>query len=172
MSKVNPAVEAAREMDTDERVLDSGVRVRIHRLPQLLIDDAVNRVPEPKVPYIKDEERGYEIPNPDDPRYLADLAEHERAQSHAAVDAVVLWGIDLVDGVPKDDEWLPKLEFYARRGHLDLSSFDFSNKLEKEFAYKRYVALSARELGELIPMMISGVTEEDVAKATESFRSD
>ena len=170
--KLNPAVEAARETNTDERVLDSGVCVRIHRIPQLLIDDAVNRVKAPTVPYVFDSEKGYEIPNENDPRYLAALEQHERDQSQAAVDAVILWGVELVGDMPKDEDWLPKLQFYAKRGRVDLSGFDFESKLEKEFVFKRYVALSAKELGELLPEMISGVTEEDVAKATESFRSN
>ena len=170
--KLNPAVQAAREVNTDERKLASGVRVRIHRIPQLLIDDAVNKVEAPAVPYVLDNEKGYEIPNENDPRYLAALETHERDQSQAAVDAVILWGIELVDAIPEDEDWLPKLQFYAKRGRVDLSGFDLENKLEKEFVFKRYVALSAQELGELLPEMISGVTEEDVAKATESFRSN
>jgi len=170
MSKVNPAVEAAREIDAGVKTLNSGVRVRINSVPQLLIDDAVNMIPEPRVPYIKDEEHGYEIPNPNDPRYLADYAAYERAQAGAAVDAAVIWGVELLDGIPPDDEWMPKLKFFAKRGRLSLDQFDLDDPLEKEFVFKRYVALTANELGELLPEMISGVTEEDVAKARSSFQ--
>jgi hypothetical protein len=172
MEKKNPAVQAAQKVDASVRTLSSGVRIRINSVPQLLIDDAVNMVPEPQVPYFHDEERGYEIPNPNDPRYLSLLAAYERAQAQAAVDAAVIWGVELVDEVPDESEWLPKLKFFAKRGRLDLSQYDLENPLEREFVFKRYCALSAGELSELLPDMIAGVTEEDVQKARESFQGD
>lgn len=172
MNTVNPAVEASREKDTGGRELANGTRVHISTIPQLLIDDAVRRVKRPEVPYVMDEGKGYEIPNESDPRYLAALDEHAEAQAAAAVDAVILWGIELAEGLPPDEEWLPKLHFYAKRGHVDLSGYDLDNEFEKAFVYKRYIALSARDIGELLPEMISGVTEEDVEAAKASFQSN
>jgi len=169
---MNEAIEASRNKDAGVHTLAGGTRVRVASIPQLLIDDAVRRVKEPRVPMVHDQEKGYDIPNPNDPRYQLDLQAHSNAQSAAAVDAVILWGVELLDGLPPDEEWLPKLEFYAKRGHIDLSEFDLDVQLEKEFVYKRYIAMSAKDLGELLPEMISGVSEEDVEAAKASFRGN
>ena len=151
--------------DANTRTLNSGVEVRISRVGQLLIDDAVNRVEEPKVPLVFSEDHQRDIENPNHPNYLIDMAAYERRQSQAAIDAAVLWGIELVEGLPEDEEWLRKLVFYSKRGHIDLSEFDLEEEFDQKYLYKRYIALDADELSDLLPLMISGVTEEDVQKA-------
>lgn len=169
----NSAVAAAKAQDT-ERALRSGIRVRVSRVSQLLIDEAVNEVPAPAVPYFHDEEKGYDIPNPNDPRYLAELDRYERAQLQATFDAILIWGVELVDEMPPIDTWLPKLQFFARRNpSVDLSQYDLEDALEVEFVYKKFIA--AGDIEELVSMLdetVPGASEEDKAKATALFRGD
>ena len=174
MTKKSVAVIAAEEnVEQDaERMLSTGVRVRVNRVPQMLLDAAVHKVEEPQIPMWFDEDRGREIENPNHPQYLADLARYERDQRLAAVDASILWGIDLLGGLPKDDFWLKKLKYYAKLGHIDLSGYDLEDEFELEFIYKKFVAMAGDDLADLMPEMMSGVTEEDVAKAVETFQGD
>jgi len=175
MTKKSVAVVAAEEQHDDdaERMLTTGVRVRISRVSQMLLDAAVHKVKEPEVPIWYDEDRDREILNPSHPHYLAAMEEYEREQRLAAIDAAVLWGVELVDGLPEDKLWLKKLKYFAEKlGHIDLSEYDLEDEFELEFLYKRYVALSADDLSELMPEMMSGVTEEDVAKSVETFQGD
>ncbi len=167
----NSVAVVAAESDA-ERVLSTGVRVRVNRVPQMLLDAAVHKVEEPQVPVWYDEDRERDVLNPNHPHYLAALEEYERDQRLAAVDASILWGIDLLDGLPEDDSWLKKLKYYAKLGHIDLSDYDLEDEFELEFIYKKFVAMAGDDLSDLMPEMISGVTEEEVAKARETFQSD
>jgi len=106
-------------------------------------------------------------PNPNDPKYIAAKQEADRQRGIAAIDAVVMFGVELLDGVP-DDGWLGKLRYLEKRGLLDLESFDLDDPLDLEFLYKRYVAVSAQDIAYI--MRTSGVREEDVEAAIRSFR--
>ena len=170
--KKSVAVVAAEDKHDAERVLSTGVRVRVNRVPQMLMDAAVHKVEEPEVPLWYDEDRDREVLNPNHPHYLAAVEKYERDQRLASIDACILWGIDLLDGLPKDDLWLKKLKYYAKMGHIDLSGYDLEDEFELEFIYKRYVALLVDDLSDLMPEMISGITEEEVAKARETFQGD
>jgi len=175
MSK-SPAVKAAQKQNQDadmERVLKSGARIRICRVSQLLIDEAVNEVKEPNVPTYFDEDRQITLPNPDSAQYKKDIAEYERAQFRATFDAALLWGIELVDGVPEDDTWIKKLRFFAKRNkQVDIDQYDLDDELEREFAYKKFIAVDADELTEFMELMFQGVTEEDKEKARNLFPGD
>ena len=161
----------AQEQNADIHVLSTGVRVRIRAVPQLLIDDAVNKLDEPRVPTVMDEDKGYAVENPSDPNYLLDIQKYEREQTQAAVAVALMWGLELVDGMPEDASWLEKTRWLSKHGYLNLSKFDLDDKLDVEFLYKRHVAVRTEDLDTLMAKMISGVTQEDIDKAKESFRS-
>ena len=83
-----------------------------------------------------------------------------RARNLAVGDAAILFGVELLDGVP-DDGWEAKLAL------LGIAVGDDS--LSREFAYKKYIAVSAPDL-RLVIAACTGVSEEQVAQATEFFR--
>lgn len=171
MTKRRAAVEvaASKRVGPDEIVtLSTGVRVRVKPVTATLIDEVQSKIVDPDPPEIFLEEKGRSEPNYSDPRYLRAI---ERAQVNrviAAVDALVLFGVELVDGLPEDKDWVKKLKFMEKLGTLDLSSLDLSQDIDQEFAYKRYVAVSATDIATI--SMASGLSEGDVAAAEAIFR--
>lgn len=170
--KKNPALEAAKDRASEgmpERVLSTGVRVRLGSVSATLIEEVSSRIPYPDVPmwFNKDKER--DEPNPGDPKYIDEIAAVDRERGIAAMDAMIMFGVELLEGVPEDDVWVNKLRFLEKRKMLDLSGYDFKDALDREFLFKRYVAIGALDL-DLISEMI-GVSEEAIAQAVDSFPS-
>jgi hypothetical protein len=164
-------VDVAKEKNgkmKGEVTLPNGVRIRVNGVAASLIDAVTSRIREPEIPmaYIQDKER--EEPNPSDPKYQKELEEIGRKRGIAAIDAMVMFGIDLLDGIPKDRSWLSKLKFMQKHGQLDLSEYDLEDEVDLEFLYKRFVLAD----NYIITMLseASGLTPEDEAKAVESFQ--
>lgn len=155
----NPVIEVAQEQGgiSDIHTLSTGVRVRIKPVPPALVNDVMLRVKVPQVPEVWNEKKGRGEPNPLDPGYVAALARYEQERGAAALDAVSMFGLELVDGLPDDDTWLVKLRM------LGIEVDD--NPVAREFYYKKYIALG-NDLDQLQQLM--GVTPEDVAQAKKS----
>jgi hypothetical protein len=172
-SKENEAaravLDAAQEREPDERIFTvSGVRVRLHPVSAALITDVTARIKDPKIPswYNKDKER--EEPNPDDPEYLAALEETVSRRGMAAMDAMAMFGVELIDGLPADERWLDTLKQMERRGLLDLSIYDLGDPVEQEFLYKRYVLVTNDVLLKVGRM--SGVSADGVVRQEAAFQ--
>jgi hypothetical protein len=162
----NAVVEVARKRKSDEQeivTLSSGKRALITAVTASLIDQVTAKIDDPEVPMWMNEEKGREEPNYTSPTYIREMKEAERLRGLAAMDAIIMFGIELQDGVPdpKEDNWLDKLRLLG----IDI---DPQSPLEIEFAYKKYVAVSPEDI-ELVTEK-SGITAEDVAAAERSFR--
>ena len=164
----NPAVETAKRQAREETsqegtVLSTGVRVRLHSVSASLIDEVRSRIKDPDVPIFHDEEKGREMPNPADPVYLRQLGEAEDKRNKATTDAMVMFGVELLDGLPKDDKWIHQLKFLG-------IEVDSSDSLAMEFAYKKYKAVGTPDL----PLLYSAsaVTEQEVERAMRGFQRD
>lgn len=173
---VSPAVVEAKSRRTRAQMgdvveLTTGVRVRLSNVPPGLLEDVVSHIQDPPVPTWFNEDKGREEPNPADPDYQKALATAERDRSVAVIEAVVLFGIELVDGMPEDDGWLKKLQFMSRRGKLNLGEYDLEDELDREFLYKRYIILGKDDLA-LVVSSASGVSPEEIEKARETFLHD
>ena len=169
---MNSVVSVAKEqVGADKQVtLSTGVRVHVHPVSARLLTECMARVKKPTVPTYFDEDRQREFPNPGDPSYVAALAERDSEQTSVAMDALIMFGVELVDGVP-DDGWDKKLRLLEKLGHLDLGEYDLDEDLDRQFVYKKFVAVSAADMP--ILQQASGVVdEEDLAKAEESFPGD
>lgn len=169
---VSPAVESAkdireRENGNDVDTLKDGVRVRFVGVSATLLDEVTSRVKDPEIPMFYDEERKRNIPNESDPSYLRALQEAERQRGVAAMDAMILFGIEIIDGVPQSDGWLPKLKRLEKMGRLDLSGYDIEDPIDIEFLYKRYILGDANVLAKI--GKVSGVAGEEIARAEKSF---
>lgn len=167
------AVLATAKEGTDkvpDMITKKGVKIRIESVPPSLLDDVTSKITDPLPPMIMIESKGREEPNPSDPKYLQELAEAEDARNRAIMDALVLFGVELVDGMPEDDGWLKKVKYLERRGSLDLSEFDLKDELDKEFLFKRYMLVDA-EVMQMITTK-SGINPEEVAKIEDSFQGD
>lgn len=164
-----PAVEAAQEQRTQietggVRVLSTGIRVRLKSVSASLIDEVRARIKDPDVPTVYDSEKDRELRNPNDPAYLRALEEADELRGRAATDAMIMFGVELVDPVPEDDEWIGRLALIG-------IEVDASNKFAREFAYKKYIVVGTPDLPSVFTAS-SPVTGEGVAKAMAGFRGD
>jgi hypothetical protein len=170
MADKSPAVEVAKKVGGEHNLfeLTDGTRVRVTPVSAALIDEVSSRIKDPPIPMYRNEEKGRDEPNPVDPKYLEGVQEAQNKRGTAAIDAMVMFGIELVDGLPEDEGWLGKLKWLEKRGSVDLSEYDMNDPVEKEFVYKRFVAC-AGEILEAITR-VSGISGEDIARAEASFR--
>ena len=167
---VNPVAKVAHEQQGEKNIvtLVSGVRVRLIPVPASLIDAVTSQVEEPPVPMWLNPDRGKEEENPNDPAYQRQLSNVTRLRGLAAIDGMAMFGIELVDGMPVDDSWLQKLKFMQARGLLNLSSYDLESPVDLELVYKKFVVATTDLLRKITEM--SGITEEEISEAEESFR--
>ena len=159
--EVNPVVVVAREHRdaSGDTVLSTGVRAKLTPVSAALIDEVTSRIPNPNVPTWHNPDTGRDDPNPLHPDYIAALGEANRKRGMAALDAIIMFGVGLVEPVP-DTGWEKKLK------HLGIE-VDVSDPDEREWSYKKYVAVGAADLNRL--MALSGVSQEAVARAADSF---
>jgi hypothetical protein len=168
-TNANPAVEEAKsQVVREDNILEvEGVRIRIKRVSASLIDSVTSRVPDPKVPKFFNDEKGREEENPLHPDYLRALADADKERGMAALDAVLMFGVELVDGLPKDTRWLEKLKLAARTGMIDLTGFDLENDIDLEFLFKKNIMADSGMIN--ILAKATGLTSEDIVKAERSF---
>lgn len=167
MSKQDQAVitTAKSRQERDEGdivVLSTGVRVRLKPVSPSLLAEVTGRVVYPPVPKFYNPDKDREEENPNHPDYLAAKAQVDQERGIAMMDALALFGLELLDPIPEDG--------WDKRLHLLGIKFDASNPVEREFYYKKHVALTVRDFGLL--SQLSGVTAEGVSRAEESFRGD
>jgi hypothetical protein len=147
----------------DAFVLSTGVRARIVPVSASLIDQVQFRIKNPPVPmWTNPDKPDRQEENPNDPAYLEALTDAAHRRSEAVMDAVIMFGAQLLDPIPPVDEWLPKLEYFLGMTVVR------DNPFAIEFAYKKYVAIGAPDAAVL--MGATNVTAEDVEAATRSFR--
>jgi hypothetical protein len=171
---VSPAVEVAKQSrdghEPAEMTLPNGSKVRLVPISASLIDAVTSRIRDPEIPMWMNKDKGREEPNPSDPNYIREMEDAGRKRGIAAMDAMVMFGVELVDGLPDDDKWLKKLQNMEKHGLLDLSGYDFDDETDKEFVYKRFVAVDTNVIERLSE--ISGISAEDVEEAERSFRGN
>ena len=168
-TKVNEAVTVKKGKEP-ALTLSTGVWARLVGVSQSYIQDALAMLKEPPVPMWTHPEKEREEPNPSDPEYLRDMEEYSQKRLRVIFDTLSLFGIELTDGVPEDDAWLRRLKLHAKRGHLDLSDLDLDDEIDREFLYKRYVALGNEDF--LMIGQLSGIDPVEVAEAAKSFQGD
>jgi len=170
-TEVSPVLQVVKERNNNSDVitLSTGYKAKINVVAATLIDDVISLIKDPPVPMWRNEEKDRDEPNPGHPDYLKLLGETEHKRNTAAMDTMIMFGVDLIDGVPEDDKWIGKLKMMVKRGMLDLSAYELTDKDDKEFLFKRYIAVGVEDLG-LISAK-SGITSNDVKKAEDSFRS-
>src|SRR5512144_292538 len=95
-----PAAEVARERADQVRTLSTGYRAIVRPVSASLIDDVTSRVEYPSVPEFFNEEKGRPEPNPMDPEYVRQVAAANRQRGVAAVDAIIMFGVELIDPIP------------------------------------------------------------------------
>lgn len=177
---VVPVIAVARAMkNEDDTMLSTGIRAKIKPVSATLIDAVTSRVKDPAVPTVYIQEKDREMPNPDDPQYQSELTEAGRKRGLAALDAIIMFGVELLEPVPplyatgpdgkqKPTGWFAKLKFMEKQGLIDLSEYDMDDADTVEFVFKRFVAVSPSDIDRLNRM--NRVSAEDVNRAESSFR--
>lgn len=165
----HPAVSVAKEhAKRDEPVtLSTGYRAFIRPVSATLILEVSGKIEDPPVPRVWNKEREEEMENPDDPSYLKAVEKADAERSMAGMDAMVLFGVELVDPLPEGDRWLKKLQYMERRGMLDLSKFDLTDPIDKEFLFLRYIAVAGEDLALISGR--SGMNPAEVDTAVKNF---
>jgi hypothetical protein len=168
----SPVVEVAKRRKDDSNIvtLADGTVIRVLPVSPALIDEVTSSVKTPQPPMWFNKDADRDEPNYDHPEYKQALEDAESERLAASVDALVMFGIELVDGLPEGDEWLKKLKFLERRKRISLKGYDLEDPDDKEFLYKRLIAMD----GEIIGLVTnaSAVTKEDIESAEASFQGD
>lgn len=150
--------------------LRNDVRVKLVPVSTALLDEVTSRIEQPEVPVWHNEAKGRDEPNPDDPRYVRAMEEYNRQRGLAVMDALCMFGVELIDGLPEDEGWLKKLRFMEKRKSISLDGYDLDDPLDVEFLYKRYIAVDNEVINMITSM--STISEEDVEQAVNSFPSN
>lgn len=166
----NKAIEVARELqqEYDDFLYVEDYAIRVKPIPAAIITDVTNRIPDPEIPVWYNKEMERNEANPGDPEYVRMKSEVERKRGEAMIDATILFGIELVDGIPPVEEWMPRLQFMIRRGQLDLSQYNLDDPLELEYVFKRYVVGNIALITHI--QQLSSVMPDDIGKAAAPFR--
>jgi hypothetical protein len=174
------AVQVAKSMrgniPTEPIKLSTGYWALITPVSAPLIDEASSRVPEPRPPTVFVDDKGREEENPNDPDYLRELERLDVERSMAAIDVIIMMGIDLVneDGTPyeidENGKWRKQLKMLQKMGRLNLERYDLKDPDELEFVFKKYIATATAD----IPMLssFSGMDAGEIDEAVKTFRGD
>ena len=174
------AVQVAKGMRShipvDPIQLSTGHWAIIHPVSAPLIDEASSRVPEPRPPEVFVDDKGRKEENPNDPDYLRALERLDVERSMAAIDVMIMMGIELVneDGTPyeiePDGRWRKQLKMLQKMGRIDLERYDLTDPDEMEFVFKKYIATATAD----IPVLsaFSGMDAGEIDDAVKTFRGD
>lgn len=167
---VNPVIAVAKgQIDNEAIAVIEGIEVRVVPVSASLVDDVTKQVQDPEIPMWHNPDRERDEPNPSDPNYLKALVDANNKRTSAAMDTLIMFGIE-ISGMPSDDKWLNKLKFLEKRGVIDLSLFNLDDPTELEFLFKKLIVANANVLSKLSE--VSGITQEEVKVAETSFPSN
>lgn len=153
-----------------ERMLSSGVRVRVKKVSPLLLDEVRRQSPPPIPPMVEVDygEGMVQEANPADPAYMAVLDAHNIDLSTRFISVLLARGVDPVDS---DDEVRRQVEQLRRDmqdAGMDLP--DWSDKM----IFLKFIAFLDKNDIQVLLQEIQGMsqpTEEAVQATMESFRS-
>lgn len=166
------AEEAERHNVPKTVTLSNGIVLKIKAVPPFLVRAAVTRLERPKIPVFHNEEKGRTEPNPGDPAYLDALEEYEAQSTEVGTNVLLVAGTE-VDSVPEgcytleDGGWKEMAEYFGIEVATEEPKTNYLNYL------KWYALSSAEDLVTVLrPLMVmTGLTEEEVRKAADGFRS-
>lgn len=160
----HPAVVTAKtnaKSNDGSVILSTGIKGKILPVAASLVEEVTAKIKDPDVPMWYNEDKEREEPNPIDPTYLKEMSEANRKRGIIALDAMIMFGLELADPIPEGGTWVKKLKWLG-------IEFDDQDEFEREFAYKKYVACGNNDLVEI--SKLAGITQEAVEDAVKSFR--
>jgi hypothetical protein len=179
MNKTNAAVigVARKTRNVNEIVLlSTGYFAKLRAVSAGLIAEAQQSIKFPEAPKWFNEAAGREEENPSHPAYLAQIQEVEMQRNLAGSEAMIMFGVELVneDGSPYEIDpegaWVKRLRFMEKRHMASLEGLDLDDEVDLEFAFKKYIAVGAPDMETIASATI--VNEEALASAKDSFRGN
>jgi hypothetical protein len=169
---VSETVNKAKSFSRDNTfALSTGVVFKAIRVPSMVFPELMARMERPKPPRVFIADIGREEENPSDPDYIAKLDVFNAEYTKAIIDTMIVLGTEVLsvpDDIKKDNDelWLKKLKA--------LRMFP-EDEIQRYLLWVKTVAAPLdddiqsimREVGRL-----SGVSEEDVSEAVETFRDN
>ena len=167
---------AAKAVKTDGRppseyTLVNGIVLKIKAVPPLLVNRAQSLIERPKPPVVFLEEKGREEENPNHPDYIAAVLKYREELSMVSAKICFLIGTSIKtipegwEG-PEGETWVANLEIAGIPAG--------ENERERYLNWLQCYAMTSEMdiTGVLFAVSrASGVTEEEVRAAAESFRS-
>lgn len=141
-------------------ITGSGIRIKLKPVSAGLIAELQERIKDPDVPIFELED-GRKEPNPSDREYLKQVRENDAKRSQVVFDAFLMFGVELMEGLPENDKWIQELEF------LGIEVNQESN-ISKEFAYKKHILGSSALIFKIAEM--SGVSSAQIQAAKDTFQ--
>lgn len=167
----NPALKTVKKNNqkqaNKEITLSTGIKARLLPVSSSIIIEAQSEIDDPPVPMQEIEGKPGKYENPNDPDYLKAVKEANKARVQAGIDVMIIMGVELVDGLPENDEWIKKLKYLERRGRISLDGYDLNDDLDREFLYKKHIAMSSDDWMLLNEM--SGIKQADLDAASDLF---
>jgi len=162
------SIDALKDSTKSNLIEAEGVQLRVKPVSAMLLQEITSHIPDPQPPLLPNPDKDNRLePNPFDPAYMSGLREAQSRRNLATSDALIMFGLELVDGLPKDETWLIKLKKLEKMGLIDLTGIDFDDPFEKEFAFKKFIAGTTPAIMEVTKA--SGVSQEDVDAAIATF---
>lgn len=149
--------------------LSTGVRITMNPVNPAVITEILARIQPPEIPEVWIETKGRKEKNPLDPGYLAKMELWAGERANAIMEAFVLTGVELLDGLPEDTTWLRRLQMLERHGRLDLSIYDLDDDFDLAFLYAKNVAMGPRDWEGVFSAF--NVTPSGVRTAEDTFQS-
>ncbi len=158
------------EKKSVEVTMSTGVRAEIKTVAASLIDMVTSQISEPEVPMEHNPDKDRDEPNPQSPKYINEVKAYNKARGEAAIEAMIMFGVVLLDPIPPKSEWLDKLQFLEKRKRLDLSKYDLEDPIDLEYLYKSLIAVGKPDLMRV--MKSANISTEAMANAEKSFPGD
>lgn len=172
---------AADQGPKDRFELSNGVVIKLKPVPILLLQQASQSVPRPKVPIVMNPNKDREEENPNHPDYLEAIRQYQADSERAILNTLLLLGTSVEsvpDGFsgPDDSEWIERLEMLDEINPAAAQRLAPPANASKG---RRYIAWLERHamvtLDDFVKLgvtvgRLSGVREEDLLGAIDSFR--
>lgn len=171
-AQVVEMIESSGEAQSSQVTVSNGIILGIKPVPPFVTRAALSKVNKPLIPIVRIEEKDREEANPNDPNYLSALEDYQAARLAIFADVLMLKGTEVKfvpegRSHPDDNDWVEELAFVG----IEVPE----SKPARYLSWiKFHVLETERDIAYLTAMLVrsSGVTESEVQRAIETFRSN
>lgn len=165
--------EAEAQQDPNVYITSRGLKLKINKVSQVLIQELSMKIKTPKVPVVFIEDKGRSEENPNDPEYRQALMDSIMERGKITISAIAAFGVELIEcpldmESPDDDGWAELVE------ELGLVVAPKGRKARFGQWLRYYAVSDDTEMTEIMNrcMNRSFVTEQAVAEAADAFKSE